>query len=62
MNNNTKSGGLSLSTVLFLVFLVLKLTHLIDWSWWWVCSPIWIPLAIVIVIGIVGLIIMIAMS
>ena len=31
--------------LLFLVFLVLKLTNVIDWSWWWVTSPIWIPLA-----------------
>lgn len=32
---------------LFLVaFVVLKLTGVIDWSWWWVLSPIWIMLAI----------------
>lgn len=28
--------------LLFIVFLVLKLTHLIDWSWWWVSAPIWV--------------------
>ena len=28
--------------ILFLIFLVLKLTKQIDWSWWWVTSPIWI--------------------
>ncbi len=38
-------GGLSLTAVLFVVFLVLKLTGNIDWSWWWVTSPLWIPLA-----------------
>ncbi len=27
--------------VLFIVFLVLKLTHVIDWSWWWVTAPLW---------------------
>lgn len=32
--------------VLFLVFLVLKLTKVIDWSWWWVSAPMWIPAAI----------------
>lgn len=26
---------------LFIVFLVLKLTHVIDWSWWWVTCPLW---------------------
>lgn len=35
---------------LFLVFLVLKLTDHIDWSWWWVTAPLWIP-ASVLVLG-----------
>ncbi len=26
----------------FVVFLVLKLTGVIDWSWWWVTSPLWL--------------------
>lgn len=43
------SGGMSLPTVLFVVFLVLKLTGTIDWSWWWVTSPLWIPLVILFV-------------
>ena len=34
-------GNLSLSTVLFIVFLVLKLTGYISWSWWWVTAPLW---------------------
>jgi hypothetical protein len=33
-------------TILFVVFLVLKLTGNIDWSWWWVTSPLWLPVAI----------------
>lgn len=44
-----KESGISLGTVLFIVFLVLKLTEKIDWSWWWVTSPIWIPVALVVV-------------
>ena len=32
---------LGLTGVLFVVFLVLKLTHLIAWSWWWVFAPLW---------------------
>ncbi len=44
----TKVISSSLTTVLFVVFLVLKLTGNIDWSWWWVTSPLWLPLAIVI--------------
>lgn len=51
-----KTGGLSLGTILFIVFLVMKLTGYIPWSWWWVTAPLWIPFAIVIVIFIfVGL-------
>jgi len=42
MADNNNSGGLSLATILFLIFLILKLTNYIDWSWWWVTSPLWI--------------------
>jgi hypothetical protein len=35
----------------FIVFLVLKLTDKIDWSWWWVTAPLWGPLAILVVFG-----------
>ena len=47
--SNTKSvrTGWSTSFLLFVVFLVLKLTDTIDWSWWWVTSPLWIPFALV---------------
>lgn len=38
-------GGLSLTTILFLIFLVLKLTGYITWSWWWVTAPLWMPAA-----------------
>jgi hypothetical protein len=53
-------GGTSFCNLLFLVFLVLKLTKVINWSWWWVTAPIWGPIALVvailIVVGIVALI------
>jgi len=50
---STTGSGLSLSTVVFVVFLVLKLTNNIDWSWWWVTSPLWIPLSLLLVFLIV---------
>ena len=53
-----KEGGISLGTVLFIVFLVLKLTETIDWSWWWVTAPLWIPVALVVVFLIISGIIM----
>lgn len=33
-------------TLLFVVFLVLKLTGTIHWSWWWVTAPLWIGVAL----------------
>ena len=36
--------------LLAVAFIVLKLTGVIDWSWWWVLSPVWIPVVIVIVV------------
>lgn len=35
--------------LLGLVFVVLKLTNVIDWSWWWVTCPFWVELALLIV-------------
>jgi hypothetical protein len=34
--------------VLFFIFLILKLTGTITWSWWWVTAPLWFPTAVVI--------------
>ena len=33
----------NLGTILLITFVVLKLTKVINWSWWWVLSPLWIP-------------------
>ena len=38
-------GGL-----LFVLFLALKLTGFIAWSWWWVTAPLWIPVFLVIAV------------
>ena len=40
---------LGLLQLLLIMFLILKLTDNIDWSWWWVCSPLWIPLVVVVI-------------
>ena len=47
-NNNT--GGIGFAGLLAIVFITLKLTGYIAWSWWWVLSPLWIPLAFVVTI------------
>jgi len=35
------SGGIGFGGMLAIVFIVLKLTGFIDWSWWWITAPIW---------------------
>lgn len=45
MNGSDWSVALD-AGLLGLLFVGLKLTHVIDWSWWWVLAPFWIPLAI----------------
>ena len=42
---NNSTGGIGFCGLLSIVFIILKLTHFIDWSWWWVLSPLWLPLA-----------------
>jgi hypothetical protein len=49
-----RNGGIGLGTILFIVFLILKLCGTINWSWWWVTSPIWIPFGFSIVIIIIS--------
>lgn len=47
--NSTSSGGIGFAGLLTIVFITLKLTKYIDWSWWWVLSPILIPIAFLLV-------------
>jgi phosphoglycerol transferase MdoB-like AlkP superfamily enzyme len=48
MTSKNSNSGLSLPGVLFIIFLILKLTGNIDWSWWWVTSPLWMPILVFI--------------
>ena len=41
-DNNNSSGGIGFVGLLTILFVGLKLTNYIDWSWGWVLSPIWI--------------------
>jgi hypothetical protein len=40
-------------SVLALVFVILKLTNVIDWSWWWVLAPLWAPFLLLSAIAII---------
>ena len=54
MKQESKSnGGIGFSTLLTLMFIFLKLTGQIDWSWLWVLSPIWITMILVFVLIVV---------
>ena len=49
-NSSSSSSGIRFTGLLTAVFITLKLTKVIDWSWWWVMSPLLIPAAIVLVL------------
>lgn len=39
-------GGIGFTSLLTLLFIGLKLTGFIDWSWWWVLAPVWVILVL----------------
>lgn len=49
-NINISTGGVSFSGLLTILFVGLKLAHVINWSWWWVLSPLWIEAAWLIIV------------
>lgn len=57
MENRNNSNGIGIAGLLTIVFVVLKLCGVIDWSWWWVLSPLWISLSLLlffVCLGILG--------
>ena len=53
-NKSTSSSGIGFSGLLAILFITLKLTGVITWSWLWVLAPIWIPFVIVVFILIIA--------
>ncbi len=53
-SSSGNAGGIGLAGALGLLFIGLKLGGVIAWSWLWVLSPFWIPLAISAVILLVA--------
>ena len=51
--DGNKTVGVGICDVLAIVFVVLKLVGVISWSWWWVLSPIWIPIVIILILGLI---------
>lgn len=50
-NDSSSGGGIGFVGLLTIVFVVLKLTHYVAWSWWWVLSPTWIATAFCFVLA-----------
>ena len=61
-NNTATSSGIGFSGLLTIAFIVLKLCHVIEWSWVWVLAPSWISLLIGIILIAVVVIIAVAES
>jgi uncharacterized membrane protein YhiD involved in acid resistance len=56
MSNTTSSsnsGGIGFLGALAILFIALKLTGYIGWSWWWVLAPLWLPVSILAFIAVV---------
>jgi hypothetical protein len=56
-NGTSTSGGIGFVGLLTILFVALKLTGVIAWSWWWVLSPIWLSFVLwLVILGVIGLI------
>jgi len=49
-NKQVQTGGINFFGLLAIVFITLKLIGYINWSWWWVLAPLWMPLPVLLVI------------
>ena len=58
MDNNKVVARSPICMILFIVFLVLKLTNVINWSWWWVTAPLWIPVSIALVLLLIAIVVL----
>lgn len=48
-DNSSSSSGIGVTGLLGVVFVVLKLTDVIDWSWWYVTMPFWMPITLFLI-------------
>ena len=55
--SSSSSSGISFPGALTVLFVGLKLTNVITWSWWWVLSPIWISLSLAVVVLAIAIIV-----
>lgn len=50
-SRSSNSGGVGFFGLLAIVFITLKLTGYIDWSWLWVLAPIWAPFCLILIVA-----------
>jgi len=51
-HTSNQTGGIGFFGLLAIAFIVLKLVGYIGWSWWWVLSPLWLPILVVFVVAV----------
>lgn len=61
-NNNNSSSGVGFMSILFIVFLVLKLCKVITWSWWLVTLPLWGGLVLLMIIFVIAAILSVTLE
>lgn len=52
-NRNSSSSGIGICGVLTIVFVVLKLVGVINWSWLWVLCPLWIDILLTVIVSVI---------
>ena len=57
MNDKQTSSGIGFTSLLTIVFIILKLCGIIAWSWWWVLSPLWISTILWVILIIIVLLV-----
>jgi hypothetical protein len=62
--SSSSSGGIGFFGLLGVAFIVLKLTHVINWSWWWVTIPLWggalLTIVVLLLIAFIALLVAVA--
>ncbi len=61
-DKSVHSGGVGFAGLLTVLFVGLKLTGNINWSWWWVLSPVWITTIIVIVLLVIAFLVIVKLK
>ena len=53
-SSSSSSGGIGVMGLLGVAFVILKLCHVINWSWWWVTAPFWGGLALLLAVLVIA--------